>query len=111
MTIGPETWFAWKHGLMRASGWPMDTLHVVGGVLIHLLAAALMRRSLAAFGPWLAVLAIELANEAYDLWHERWPSLTAQLAEGARDIGTTMLLPTILLVIARRWPKLLTGRR
>ena len=88
----------------------MDTLHVMGGVIIQLLAAAVMRRSLRQAGPWLVVLVLELANEAYDLWIERWPSLGMQLGEGLRDLLGTMLLPTLLWWVARYRPRLLAGR-
>jgi hypothetical protein len=110
MSIDPASWYEVKELVRHASGWPMDTLHVMAGVILQLLAAALMRTSLASKGPWLAVLLLELANEAYDLWVERWPSVGMQLGEGARDLVGTMILPTLLWWAARRHPRLLAGR-
>jgi hypothetical protein len=89
----------------------MDTLHVMGGIILQLILAALLRTSLASKWPWLIVLGLELANEAYDLWLERWPSFLMQLGEGARDLIGTMLLPTLLWWVASRRSRLLSGRR
>lgn len=106
-----EAWWQVKRLAEQATGWPMDTLHVIAGPILQLLFAALMRRSLADMRPWLLVLLLELANEIHDIWFDRWPSLTQQLGEGLRDVTGTMILPTLLLLIARRRPTLLTERR
>lgn len=110
MKVDPALWWKAKELVEHVSGWPMDTLHVLGGVIIQLLLAAVLRTSLASKWPWLILLGLELADEAYDLWLERWPSLAMQLGEGARDVVSTMLLPTILWWMAKRHPRLLTGR-
>lgn len=110
MSIDPALWFEAKEAVRTGTGWPMDTLHVMAGVLLQLGAAALLRSSLASKWPWLVVLGLELANEGYDLWFERWPSLGMQLGESLNDVVGTMLLPTILWWTARRHPRLLGGR-
>lgn len=76
----------------------------MGGVVLQLMAAALLRTSLASKWPWLTVLVMELANEVYDLQVERWPSFGMQLGEGVRDVVGTMLLPALLWWIARAQP-------
>jgi hypothetical protein len=111
MRFDAAAWYRAKTLLKHATGWPMDTLHVLAGVLLQLLIAAVLRRSLASGRVWLVLLLLELANEAYDLWFERWPSLAMQLGEGLRDVISTMVLPTILLLVARTWPRLLAGKR
>lgn len=112
MTRDVASWYEVKELLRHATGWPMDTLHVLAGVLLQLLVAALFRTSLASKWPWMAVLVLELGNELYDLQVERWPSWGMQVGEGLRDLIGTMLLPTLLWWIARRHPKLLSrGRR
>ena len=88
----------------------MDSLHVVVGLLLQLTVAGVFRSTLKSWRPWLAVLALELANEANDLLVERWPDPGRQWGEGAKDVLLTMLLPTVLLLVARRLPQLLTGR-
>ncbi|GAA4039119.1 hypothetical protein GCM10022281_20000 [Sphingomonas rosea] len=111
MTPELRDWYAFKELVAHATGWPMDTLHVLLGVILQLVFAGLMRRSVADIRPWALVLLLETANEVYDLWFERWPDLAMQLGEGARDMLGTMILPTLLLWLARRHPALLAGRR
>ena len=105
-------WYGVKEWLVAVSGLDMDALHVHAGVLLQLLAALLLRRSLRSPWPWLIVFAGALANEAYDLHYETWPDAdrARQWAESAKDVINTMLLPSLLLVVARYAPRLLTGR-
>jgi hypothetical protein len=86
----------------------MDSLHVLAGVIIQLTAAALLRTDVADRRPWLLVLALELANEANDLFVEQWPDPGMQWGEGAKDVLLTMLLPTLIALVARRRPSLFT---
>ncbi|WP_114228005.1 MULTISPECIES: hypothetical protein [Sphingomonas] len=85
----------------------MDSLHVLVGVTLQLAAAAFSRRGLASWRPWLAVFAVELLNEANDLWVEQWPDPGQQYGESMKDILLTMILPTLLLLVARRRPAVL----
>ena len=103
-------WYQAKLFVQHASGFSMDALHVIAGVVLQLLIALLFRRSLAAPLPLIAVLALELGNEVNDFWVEQWADAGMQLGESAKDLILTMLLPTLLYVIARRRPKLLTQR-
>lgn len=95
----------------RAMAFHNDALHVMAGLVLALIFAAVFRRSLAAWLPWCMVLALELVNEANDYFIETWPNeVPQQFGEITKDIALTMALPTLLLIIARRWPHLLTGR-
>ena len=94
-------WHELKLLVEHASGVSMDALHVVAGVVIQVAVAALLRSSLGSWRPWLVVLVLELANEAMDLWVERWPHPGMQIGEGVKDIVLTMALPTLLLLAAR----------
>jgi len=85
----------------------MDSLHVIGGVLLQFAAAMVMRTDVASGRPWLLVLALELANEASDLLVEQWPDPAMQWGEGGKDVLLTMLLPTLILIVARRRPSVL----
>src|SRR3954463_4321509 len=87
----------------------MDALHVYAGVLLQIVAALIMRRSLKSPWPWLVVLGAELANEVYDYTYEVWPDRDIQFAEGLRDMWNTMAMPTLLLLLARYAPRLLIG--
>lgn len=99
-------WIEAKAFVEAASGISHDALHVILGVAVQLLAAALLRSSLAGVGPWLVVLALELVNEWNDLAVEQWPSPGQQWGESAKDLALTMVLPTLLLLIARWRPGL-----
>ena len=99
-------WYQFKLFVERASGISMDALHMIAGLAIFLVAAAIARRSIASPLPLLVLLFLEVANEFYDLNVERWPDLGMQLGEGAKDLVLTMALPAVLWVAARRWPQL-----
>lgn len=100
-------WYQIKLFLEHASGISMDALHILVGFAVFLIAALALRRSIADPLPWLATLAFEIGNEAYDLTVELWPDPGSQLGEGAKDIALTMALPTLLMLVARWRPNLL----
>ena len=104
-------WYDAKMLIERAGAISTDALHVIAGVLVQVLIATLVRRPLSSWLPWLAVLAAILFNEAVDFWVERWPSLTMQLTESAKDLVLTLLLPTVLMLALRASPTLRVGRR
>ena len=99
--MGPTGWYEFKLFLERTSAVSMDALHVIAGLLVFLLASVLLKKGFASALPWLAVLALELCNEAFDLHAEQWPNRTMQFGEGAKDILLTMALPTLLMVVSR----------
>ena len=103
-------WYESKLFIEHALAISHDGLHVLTGVMIQLAVALAVRRTLASWLPWMAVLGFALANEAVDLWVERWPNPGMQFGEGAKDIVLTTLLPTILLVAARVRPDLFRTR-
>ena len=100
-------WYQVKLFLEHASGISMDALHILVGFLVFVFAAQLLKRSVASPLPWLALLILELANEAYDLHVELWPDPGSQLGEGVKDILLTMALPTVVLCLTRWRPALL----
>lgn len=103
-------WVVFKDLVEQATALPESAIHVLGGVVLQLLVALILRRSLRDWLPWLAVLVLELANEALDLT-EHWPGEGArQVAESAADVVVTMALPSLLLLVARWRPHLLTGK-
>jgi hypothetical protein len=104
-------WYQVKHGISIFTGLHMDALHVHVGVLAQLLAAAVLRRSVASPWPWLLLLTATAANEWFDLAYEIWPDRDDQIAESVRDGWNTMLLPTVLLLTARIVPTLLARQQ
>ena len=102
-------WFALKQWLSLTTGLGMDALHVHAGVLLQILAALLLRRRLSSPLPWLLVLILVLANEYHDYGYEIWRDRVAQRGEAMRDTWNTMLLPTLLLLLARYAPRLIAA--
>ncbi len=106
-------WFDLKTLAERSVSFHDDALHVMVGVLLQLLIAAVLRSSASRIGPWLCVLALELANEAGDLHYDLWPAnaRSSQFGEGLKDVLLTLFLPTVLLIVSRRFPTVLGRRR
>ena len=105
-----SSWYQLKLFIAHASGISMDAWHILVGVSAFLLIARLLDSNVGRLLPWLLLLTAELINEAYDIHIERWPDLGSQLGEGAKDIMLTMALPTLIALVARWRPRLLTGR-
>jgi hypothetical protein len=99
-------WYHFKQSLELSLGLHMDALHVYAGVIVQLVAALLLQRSVANSLPWLIVLITVVANEYYDLAYEVWPQRDMQYAEGLKDAWNTMLMPTVLMLLARFAPRL-----
>ena len=99
-----------KLWVMHATGFSMDALHMLVGMLLLITVAAVARRPLGSAWPWTMVLLVELANEANDLMVELWPDRAIQLGESAKDIFLTMALPSLLWAIRRHAPALWHGR-
>ncbi|MET0179107.1 MAG: hypothetical protein ABW194_01330 [Novosphingobium sp.] len=106
--LGAE-WFNVKTALERSVGFHDDALHVIVGVLAQLVLAAALRSSVSRLAPWLIVLALELVNEWSDFRFDLWPEAerSAQVGEAVKDVLLTMALPTVLLILARKFPRLL----
>jgi hypothetical protein len=104
-------WYQVKLFLEHASSVSMDALHILVGFVLFLVAARLLKTGITSPLPWLALLMLELVNEAYDLRVELWPNLVTQLGEGAKDLLLTMALPSLLLITARFRPNWLSGQR
>ena len=105
------TWVELKLYLSEIMHLSQDALHIYAAVLLQLLAAALLRRSLASPIPWLIVLVILIGNEAVDLTEPGRPVEQWQVLGGLRDLWNTMALPTLLWLLARFAPAVLAGRR
>ncbi|WP_239804862.1 hypothetical protein [Croceicoccus hydrothermalis] len=100
---------AYKAWIEAALPFHDDALHVAVGVVLQLIGAFVLRSSVARWRPWLFAFVLELLNEANDLMFNGWdrPGATGT---SAMDIALTMALPTLLLMVARRAPRLLAGR-
>ena len=99
--LPPVDWYQWKLFAEHTTGFSMDALHVIVGVMLQLGIAVLFRSSVARPLPLLSVLALELVNEASDFRVERWPQPGMQFGETAKDVIMTMAIPTLLFLVAR----------
>lgn len=103
-------WYQVKVALATAVGVSHDALHVLLGVLAQVVLALLLGRRLSHPLPWLVVLMAALLNEWSDFRLELWPDQAAQWGESLKDMLVTMLLPTLLLLLARYHPRLFDDR-
>ena len=87
-------------------GLEKDALHIYFAFAIQLGVALAVKRSLASWLPWLAVLAALLVNEYLDTFHGAEIEVHAwQLRGSGHDIINTMILPTALLILSRLAPR------
>jgi hypothetical protein len=103
-------WYEFKQWLEISSGLHMDALHVHAGILCQLAAAFLLRRPLGSIWPWLVVAVAVTGNEIYDIQLDLWPNWDDQIREGVKDLWNTLLMPTLLMLVARYAPWLIAGR-
>ena len=83
------------------TGLEKDALHIHGALALYLLAMFAFRQTRRSRFPWLFVLFVELANEAYDLWHQEAHGEPARWDASVKDLWNTMLWPTVLLLVGR----------
>ncbi len=99
--VSATGWYHAKLFFQHASGFSMDALHVMVGTVLQLSIAFVFRSSVARPFPLLAVLVLELINEAADFRVDIWPMPGMQFGELAKDVILTMFVPTLLFVVAR----------
>ncbi len=87
--------------LSTFAGLERDALHIHGALLLYFVSMTIFRKSPRSRIPWLIVLGIELANEAYDLTLPYGGDTGLKQLETLKDFWNTMLWPTALLLIAR----------
>lgn len=108
MTFDMANWLAFKRVLVEAADIDRDAFHIYAGIAIQLAAALLLRRRLGDWLPWLAVAGIALVNEGLDVYSDIWPDRALQAGKSLHDLVITMIVPTILMILARRWPAVLS---
>lgn len=103
-------WEQIKSAISLSTGLERDALHIYAAILLQVGSAALLRRSLGSVLPWLVVLAAAVGNEWLDITRDR---LFEDWEQGAaiHDLWNTMLVPTLLALLARFAPRLLAGER
>jgi hypothetical protein len=98
-----QQWIAIKNEIAVWLALDRDALHLLAGLGLHFLAAILLRRPLSNPLLWLAVLLVEIGNEAAsgyaDGLLEDW-----EIAGSLHDLWVVMVVPTLLLVLTRFLP-------
>lgn len=102
-------WDQVKEMIAQWTGLERDALHIYAAILIQIATAALVRRSMANLLPWFCVLIFALGNEWVDMHADHLVEDWEQPA-ALHDLWNTMLLPTILMLLARFAPTLTVGR-
>jgi hypothetical protein len=91
-------------GIKHLAQWSIekDALHIYAAFAVQVAAAALLRRPLSSWLPWVCVLVIELINESMDIFLGEEAQVHEWQLRGAQhDILNTMALPTMLLLLVR----------
>lgn|GEM_PF-1698408 len=96
-------WLAVKASIADVTDLSRDALHLLSGLLGQLALVLIARSWLGALWPWLLILIAAGANEWWDLTSAIWPGedRARQWYESAKDMVTTMLLPTLMIVVSR----------
>jgi hypothetical protein len=90
-----------KTTIILATGLSRDALHIYFGLAVFLLSAAVLRKPLRSYAPWLVVWAAALFGELLDMRDDlgfygywRWDA-------GVHDVLNTMFWPSVLMLLAR----------
>jgi len=103
---GRWDWIYYKSWLSLVSGLSDDVLHLCAGMALLVIFALLFRRAPWHWLPWLAVFAMEFANETYDVTQTSYVTGEGNIPAAWHDMWMTMLWPTVIL-LTFRW----LGRR
>lgn len=90
-----------KLWLVETLGLAKDALHIYVALLVFFGACLLFRWKAWQWKPWLCVLAAACAGEAWDLRDSFVRSEPLQYGASVTDLWNTMLVPTLLMLLAR----------
>lgn len=96
-----------KDWLVATTGITKDAWHIYFALMIQLAAAQLFPRRYASIGPLLVIAALELFNEWMDYQHYHAVTLVEWKGwayDTVRDVINSLLVPTILFLVARLYP-------
>lgn len=90
-----------KLAIVAATGLSKDALHIYVGLAVFLIVAAVSKRSVSSWLPWLAVLLLATLGELVDMRDDLLSLGYWRWSASLHDIINTILWPTVLLVLAR----------
>ena len=114
VSAGMMAWYEAKMFIEHTIFFTSDALHILVGMVAWIVIAAVSRRPLSDWRPWLAVLVLLVLNECVDLWAEQWPNKAMQYGRVGQGRPADDPLPTVLIFAIRLRPKLFRappGRR
>jgi hypothetical protein len=88
-------------------GFSSNSLVTIAAVLIQLLACALLRKPISSIWPWLVIFLLICGNEAVYFRSIGWSADEPQLRLRVTHFLLTLAVPTMLMLAARWWPRLL----
>lgn len=97
-------WVLLKDWLAAFTGLSEDALHIYAALAVQFAAAFLFRRRIGDVLPLVIVALVLLVNEYLDITLPGHPIEQWQVDGGVRDLWNTMLLPTLLFLLARAAP-------
>lgn len=104
-------WVLFKDWIATVTGLSEDALHIYAALAVQLLAVLVLRRRIGDLLPLGVVAVVLLANEYADIAVPGHPIEQWQVEGGVRDLWNTMLLPTVLFLLARYAPSLFDRSR
>lgn len=90
-----------KTDLATFLGISKDALHIHIGLAIFFGLVLLFRRQPNSLLPWLGVLAFEIVNELFDIFHWHNGGFSFEIGGVLKDIVNTMVWPTVAIVTFR----------
>jgi hypothetical protein len=96
-----DPWLAIKMSLEQSLPFSSGWLHLVIGPLVFVAAAAVLKKPLTSWLPWLVLAVLAILNEIADLVPHRWPESPKLFVESGRDFFLSMVVSTAILVVAR----------
>ncbi|MGZ8348530.1 MAG: hypothetical protein ACXWU2_00770 [Allosphingosinicella sp.] len=104
-----QEWIVVKESVATWTGLDHDALQLLAALPLSLGAALVLRRPLSHFAPWLTVLFVGIANEAVSGFADG-AFEAAELGQSQQDLLLLMALPSVLFLIARYFPAMLTRK-
>ena len=86
-----------KLAIVAATGLSKDALHVYVGLAVFLVVAAISKRPLSSWLPWVAALLVAMAGELIDMRDDLSSLGYWRWSASMHDIVNTILWPTVFL--------------
>lgn len=96
--------------LAHSFGFGPNAVHVILAVLVQLLLCALMRTPVSSLWPWIAIEMLVLARTIVTFEPAAWADHDVGYYTNLIGLALSLLLPTMLMLLARYFPRLFERR-